>query len=191
MVACWCCLTLQCICRPVALQLNRLIASKLAAVSSTRLLGSVLGDLQQAARRLRELLGSILAAAATAAGATAAAGSAAGAAAGGGGGEANGALQKDGSSAAVAAGVAAEGGAKGAAAASAVKTELKLLQLLLDPLEAQVGWHVVGFCCCCSDCQACQSTHLHSATTRLPAFLPPCCSCQLKMHVAQHSTAAV
>lgn len=49
----------------VLLQLNKLVAVKLAAITSTRLLGSIMGDLQQASRRMRELLSSILAAAAT------------------------------------------------------------------------------------------------------------------------------
>jgi hypothetical protein len=153
----------------LSLQLNRLIAAKLAAVSSTRLLGSIMGDLQQAARRLRELLGSILAAAAAATAAAAAAAAAAGSAAaaaaagGAGGAEANGVLQKHASSASVSAAAAAaakggsgKGGAAAAAAAAAsaadaVRTELQLLRLLLDPLEAQVKERsraLVLICCC-------------------------------------------
>lgn len=122
-------LCLTCLC--VQLQLNKSIAAKLAAINSTRLLGSTIGDMQQAARRLRELLSSVLAtAAAAAAGAgSGTAGDAAAAAAG----------LANGSSAATAA-TAAEG-AKGVstAAGGAVKIETKLLRLLLDPLEAQVG----------------------------------------------------
>jgi hypothetical protein len=123
------------------LQLNKPIALKLSAINSTRLLGSIMVDLQQTARRLRDLLVSILAAPTAAAALAAAAGDAAAAAAAAGGGEVTtGGLAKHGSSAAAAA---AGEGAKGVTAAAAavgdaVRTEVELLQMLLEPLEEQV-----------------------------------------------------
>jgi hypothetical protein len=101
------------------LQLNKLIGVKLAAINSTRLLGSITGDVRQASRRLRELLATLL----TAAAATAAAGPTAAAA-----GDGSGAISTEGTKSAAAAG----GG-------GGVLTEVKLLQLLLDPLELQVS----------------------------------------------------
>jgi hypothetical protein len=127
----------------LSLQLNKPIALKLSAINSTRLLGSIMVDLQQTARRLRDLLVSILAAPTAAAALAAAAGDAAAAAtaaAGGGGEVTTGGLAKHGSSAAAAA---AGEGAKGVTAAAAavgdaVRTEVELLQMLLEPLEEQV-----------------------------------------------------